>query len=132
MAASRPAEGRRILASPSLPVADPRSTTTATSAPLRERRRPVDRPAPLRLLPGDEDLAEGAVGEQFESFVCAVQGDACLDVDVELSAGDELKEPRELVRGGGRQDPGDPDVVAAELLGVASSVDATVPPARIT
>src|SRR5215213_829434 len=59
-------------------------------------------------------------------------GDACLDVDVELSAGDELEEPRELVRGGGRHDAGDPDVVAAELLGVAPSVDATVPPARIT
>jgi hypothetical protein len=36
---------------------------------------------------------------------------------VELSAGDELEEPRELVRGGGRHDAGDPDVVAAELLG---------------
>src|SRR3954447_16289391 len=67
-------------------------------------------------LTGDKHLAEGAVGEQAESFLRAVHGDACLDVDAELPTRDGLEQARELLRGRGGHDAGKGHVVATELL----------------
>ena len=66
---------------------------------------------------GDEDLAEGAVGEECEGLVGAVERDAGFDVDSEGACGDVGQELCELVGGGGGHDAGEGDVVAAELLG---------------
>src|SRR4051794_41798590 len=66
---------------------------------------------------GDEDLAEGAVGEGRERLRRAFQWDGGLDVDPQLTVGDPLEQCTDLLGGRGSHDRGDNDVLTADLLG---------------
>ncbi|HEX8580830.1 MAG TPA: hypothetical protein VF640_00795, partial [Acidimicrobiales bacterium] len=82
-------------------------------------------PTAGRLAPrgaaGDEDLAEGAVGEGGECLGRAVERDGGLDVDAEGARGDLVEQGGELVGGGGGHDRRDGDVRPRDLLGAGAA-----------
>src|SRR4051794_10339977 len=84
------------------------------------RRGPAaGRPAP-RGSAGDEDLAEGAVGEGGEGLGRAVERDRGLDVDAERARGDLVEQRGELVGGRGGHDRRDGHVLPPDLLGAGA------------
>jgi hypothetical protein len=88
---------------------------------------------PARAVAGswrDEDLAEGAVGEESEGLVAAVQGDGRLDLDADLAVGDEAEQVRELVGGAAAMMPATVMSSRPNASGVAPRVEATAPPGR--
>src|SRR3954451_19621823 len=81
---------------------------------------PTGRPAP-RGSAGDEDLAEGAVGERGERLGRAVERDGGLDVDAERACGDLVEQRGELVGGRGGHDRRDGDVLPPDLVGAGAA-----------
>src|SRR3954452_25613115 len=82
-------------------------------------RRPTGRPAPS-LLPGDEDLAEGAIGKGGERLVRPLERDRHLDVDPKPARGNLVEQRRELAAGSDGHDRRNGDVGAAESLGAGA------------
>lgn len=67
-------------------------------------------------LAGDEDFAEGAVGEHAEGVLRVLERHRRFDVDAELAGGDEVEQVGELVGGGVGHDRRQREVVPAEHL----------------
>src|SRR3954451_16865029 len=78
------------------------------------------RPAP-RGLAGDEDLAEGAVGEGGERLGRALERDGGLDVDADLALGGVVEQGGDLVGGRCGHDGSDGDVVASDFVGAGAA-----------
>src|SRR4051812_42763007 len=78
------------------------------------------RPAPEGSA-GDEDLAEGAVGEGGERLGRALERDGGLDVDAERARRHLVEQRGELVGGRGGHDRRDGDVLPPDLLSAGAA-----------
>src|SRR3954451_5744392 len=82
--------------------------------------RRADRPA-SGALAGDEDLAEGAVGEGGERLGRALERDGGLDVDADLTLDGMVEQGGDLVGGRRGHDRGDGDVLACDFVGAGAA-----------